>query len=207
MSLSPSKSALRAQLKARRAAVDLETRAQAGEFAASALLELSQATTVIALYHATASEFPTQQLAESLWGRGQKIVLPVIGTQGSLSFRQWHPADTLHTSSLNTLEPSAHAESVSISHIDLVVVPVVGFDQRGTRLGMGGGYYDRTLADATATLKIGLAYDCQEVEALTVEPHDIALDYVITESRIITCCSSDTQATHSAQYPRPHQSD
>ena len=66
MSLSHSKSALRAQLKARRAAVDPETRARAGKFAASALLELSQATAVSALYHATASEFPTRQLAERL---------------------------------------------------------------------------------------------------------------------------------------------
>ena len=192
MSLSPSKSALRAHLKARRDALDPQTRAPARAFAAIALLQLSQATPVIALYHATAPEFPTQLIAERLWGRGQKIVLPVIGTQGSLSFRQWHPADTLHTSSLSTLEPSAHAESVSISHIDLFVVPVVGFDQGGRRLGMGGGYYDRTLADATAAIKIGLAYDCQELEILPVEPHDIALDYVITESRVLSCCSSDT---------------
>lgn len=68
----------------------------------------------------------------------------------------------------------------------IILVPLIGFDARGNRLGQGGGYFDRYLARLTHKLTIGVAYDCQEVEEIPTEPHDIPLDYIITPTRIFT---------------------
>ncbi|MCL4746977.1 MAG: 5-formyltetrahydrofolate cyclo-ligase, partial [Burkholderiaceae bacterium] len=67
---------------------------------------------------------------------------------------------------------------------DLIVIPCLGFDARGHRLGYGGGYYDRTLA-ARALATIGVAYDCLEVRGFDAQPHDRVLDWIVTESRVL----------------------
>lgn len=67
---------------------------------------------------------------------------------------------------------------------DVLIVPLVGFTADGSRLGQGGGHYDRWLADHPATTAIGLAWDCQLVEELPIEPHDHALAAVVTTTRI-----------------------
>ena len=66
------------------------------------------------------------------------------------------------------------------------LIPGLGFDLAGHRLGRGGGYYDRLLDGATG-MKIGVGYDCQIFDALPFEPHDIGVDYVVTETRIVDC--------------------
>ena len=66
------------------------------------------------------------------------------------------------------------------------LIPGLGFDLAGHRLGRGGGYYDRLLSGATG-MKIGVGYDCQIFDALPFEPHDIGVDYVVTETRIVDC--------------------
>jgi 5-formyltetrahydrofolate cyclo-ligase len=68
---------------------------------------------------------------------------------------------------------------------DLVILPVLGFDRRGCRLGYGGGYYDKLLARNEYNLAAGLAYSCQEAERIPEEPHDRKLQIIITEKEII----------------------
>lgn len=79
---------------------------------------------------------------------------------------------------------------ISSGVFDVVIVPVVAFDSSCNRLGHGGGWYDRFLAIQPNALKIGLAFDIQQAEQLPIEPHDVTLDYVITESRTITKSAS-----------------
>ena len=67
---------------------------------------------------------------------------------------------------------------------DVLFCPLVGFSERGGRLGLGAGHYDRWLADHAPQLAIGLAWDCQLVDDLPIEPHDRALDAVITPTRL-----------------------
>lgn len=80
-------------------------------------------------------------------------------------------------------DASLHA---SIDDIDLAIVPGVAFDKKGKRIGYGKGYFDRLLADAkTGLTKVGLAFDCQLFDQLPTDKHDIAMDYVVTESQIV----------------------
>ncbi len=73
---------------------------------------------------------------------------------------------------------------------DAIIVPVLGFDRRGYRLGLGKGWYDRFLAGQPQALKIGLAYSWAEVPALPHEPHDVPLNVIVTERGVITSDSS-----------------
>lgn len=72
----------------------------------------------------------------------------------------------------------------NIDNIELIIVPGIAYDNRGNRVGRGKGYYDRLLSRTKAT-KIGIGYDFQLVEEIDSEPHDITMDIVITDSRII----------------------
>ena len=74
-----------------------------------------------------------------------------------------------------------------LKSIDLIIVPGVGFDPCGNRIGHGKGYYDSLLRHARNTLKIGLAFEFQIQEKIPVEDHDVHVDTIITEKRIITC--------------------
>ena len=83
------------------------------------------------------------------------------------------------------LEPGLVGLAILIALvIDAISDPLVGFTSQGARLGQGGGHYDRWLADHPDTVAIGLAWDCQLVDALPVEPHDIPLTAIITPTRI-----------------------
>ncbi len=81
------------------------------------------------------------------------------------------------------IEEPTGDDTADISQIELVVVPAVAYDRRGNRVGRGKGYYDRLLAETNAT-KVGVGYDFQLLdEEIPAEPHDVAVDIVITESR------------------------
>lgn len=71
-----------------------------------------------------------------------------------------------------------------VNAYDVIIIPLLAFDESGNRLGYGGGWYDRFLAEQPQALKIGLAYDVQRAPTLPVEPHDRSLDYVVTEANI-----------------------
>ena len=79
-------------------------------------------------------------------------------------------------------EPNQECLEISLNQLDLILVPGVGFDESGRRLGRGKGYYDRLLAGARGT-KCGLAFDCQWVNEIPAEPHDVKLDCIMTPSR------------------------
>ena len=79
-------------------------------------------------------------------------------------------------------QPKIPVSPRSQSALDIVFLPVVGWDRRGGRLGMGGGYYDRTLANISGPLLVGLAHDGQQVDDIPRESWDVALDYVATDT-------------------------
>lgn len=110
--------------------------------------------------------------------------------------RQLHEAETavfmdfLSTSCpdavLHTNRPDKGA-AIPTTKFDAIIVPVLGFDEAGNRLGMGGGWYDRFLAGQAKALKIGLAFECQKVSLLPTETHDQPLDVIVTETAIYRC--------------------
>jgi len=95
-----------------------------------------------------------------------------------------HSLADLKIGAYNIFEPNENCTKAAIDKIDIVVVPLVAFDKKGTRLGYGGGYYDRMLAKMPNCKKIGIAFSFQEMDSIKSEDHDVELDMVITEKKI-----------------------
>jgi len=138
---------------------------------------------IVAGYWRIRDELDCQPILVRLMDSLQPVVLPVVlGPGERLELRLWEQGAALYPSGFGTLAPSELAPQ---AEPDVVLVPLLGFDSAGTRLGYGGGYYDRTLAGMTKKPRlIGLAYAAQELEAIPREAHDIPLDAVVTEAGV-----------------------
>jgi 5-formyltetrahydrofolate cyclo-ligase len=101
-----------------------------------------------------------------------------------LVFARAEPRE-LEPGPFGALEPPAGAREVPLDEIDCVVLPGVAFSEDGHRLGRGGGYYDATLARMARAARVGVAFDAQLVPTLPREPHDAALDAIVTEARLL----------------------
>jgi 5-formyltetrahydrofolate cyclo-ligase len=140
----------------------------------------------IALYWPMGSELDALPLMDELYRRGAIILLPCL-PEGSrmMKFAQWTPETSMKPNKHGVPEPADYSEEKP----DIVLAPLLAFDQKGTRLGQGGGYYDATLASLRegGPVQYGaLAYDDQGVLfALPREAHDQMLDFVITPNRIV----------------------
>jgi len=141
---------------------------------------------VAALYQGLGSELSTQALADSLAEAGWTLALPSVeGEAGRMVFRIWDRARPLVRDAIGLQAPGGDQ---AVVEPDLVVVPLLAFDRQGRRLGQGGGYYDRALEDLKgrrSVFALGLAYSGQETANLPHEPHDQALDAILTEKEYI----------------------
>lgn len=95
-----------------------------------------------------------------------------------------HNLSDLKIGAHNIMEPNDDCKTIDKNDINIVVVPLVAFDKKGTRIGYGGGYYDRFLNDIGKCKKIGIAFSLQEIEQIEKEHHDVKLDMIITEKKI-----------------------
>jgi 5-formyltetrahydrofolate cyclo-ligase len=184
---SSSKAELRTAALASRDALTGEHRAAAAQ--AIAVRGLPVAITsgmVVAGYSPIRSEIDPAPLMRELAAQGAQLALPAIAARGqSLRFRAWYSNDRLLRGPLGILEPSPAAAEVVP---DIVLVPLAAFDRAGHRIGYGAGHYDRTLAQLRklrAITAIGLAFAGQEVKAVPALQHDVALDYVLTETQML----------------------
>ena len=140
---------------------------------------------VIGLYRASANEAPAARYAQFFLEAGHRIALPrLLAEEGAMRFAEH--TDPLGESDLvegphGILQPGKDAEDVLP---DVLFVPLLAFDETGRRLGQGGGYYDRWIADHPEVLRIGLAWDTQAVDEVPSEPHDMDLRLVITPTRV-----------------------
>lgn len=177
---------LRAAALARRAAVDEPTRRTAAAAVAALAVPLVPTGATVALYLPIRGELDPGPLAAALLAGGHALALPVVGDRdGPLGFRAWTPGDALDPGFGHIPQPLAEALVVVP---DFLFVPLAAFDRAGHRLGYGAGFYDRTLAALRAdreTPAFGLAFAVQEVPALPAEPHDVALDGIVTEAGVI----------------------
>jgi 5-formyltetrahydrofolate cyclo-ligase len=138
----------------------------------------------IALYLAADGEIDTTPLQQLARSAGKHLFLPVITSDNGLSFARWEPEDVLANNCYNIPEPPAGAARCPVSALDIVFLPLVGWDLRGGRLGMGGGFYDRTLSEVRGPLLVGLAHDNQQVEEIPRDHWDIGLDYIVTDAAL-----------------------
>ena len=182
------KQALRAELRQRRAAHDASIsanlRALLFNRPPTAMLELVSEGAVVGVYYPIPGEASPLGYARWFAEQGHRIALPWFAARGALmTFKLWdNPFDesTLVSDPYGAMQPTPSAEDV---RVDLAIVPLLGFTDTGQRLGQGGGHYDRLLAAEPELVPIGLAWDCQLVDALPLEPHDHPLRAVVTPTR------------------------
>lgn len=149
----------------------------------------------IALYIGSDGELDPWYFADQLTAIGKRCYLPVISPskEVSMHFRYATPDSYLKNNRYGIAEPDLkHSTAIPNPLLSLVLMPLVAFDSQGNRLGMGGGYYDRTFQtrpdqDKSLTRQaklVGIAHDFQRLEALPTEPWDIPLDMVLTDQAI-----------------------
>ncbi len=144
-------------------------------------------STHIALYLQQDGELDPYPTIEALWALHKQVYLPVIEKhRNQLKFAAYHPGSEMRLNRFGIAEPSV-TEFFPIGDIDIVCLPLVAFTEQGQRLGMGGGFYDRTLekyANNTNLKKIGLAYEFQKQPQLPTETWDQSMDMIVTEKKI-----------------------
>lgn len=147
----------------------------------------------IAFYLPVNGELNPLPILERAWEMQKICYLPILHPlkHNRLYFIAYYPNDTLVANYYDILEPEFNTNKIIPAWaLDLVFVPLVGFDQNNNRLGMGGGFYDRTFAfchdgDKNTPFLAGLGYELQHLPQIKTEAWDIALDAVITEKNII----------------------
>jgi 5,10-methenyltetrahydrofolate synthetase len=181
----PSKPDTRRLLRSRRDALTERERAVASERITERVVALLGARlapgAIVATYATKGSEVDTAAIDERARAAGFGLVYPRI-TDGDrrLSFHRVG-IDELVPTRWGLREPEAHAPAVELAAIGAFLLPGLAFDRAGGRVGWGMGHYDVTLAGAPSALRIGLAFDCQILERVPREPHDVALHYIVTE--------------------------
>jgi 5-formyltetrahydrofolate cyclo-ligase len=181
------KSALRNRAATVRAAAHAALAAEAGAAIARHFLDNLpwRPDQVIAGYRPMRDEADVMPLLRALAARGATLALPVVpGKAVPLLFRRWAPEAPLEAGPFGTSHPLASAGTVIP---DLLLVPLLAFDESGNRLGYGGGYYDRSLTALRRTrpiVAVGICYEAQLFPPLPRDSHDQTLDWIVTERGI-----------------------
>ena len=185
------KSSLRTELRRRRRSLSNKEQSLAAELLADVFFQagLHRQHKRIGCYWPVDGEIDPRPLIERLIKAQKHCFLPIIHpTEDRLVFGEYFPEAKMKENRFGIKEP-IDASPSSAQTLDLILIPLVGFDQRGNRLGMGGGFYDRTLAFKLKTPQrpnlIGLAHECQRVEHLETDPWDIPMTGILTSHKSI----------------------
>ena len=192
------RASLRKRLRTARLRLDARERMAAAEALTQSLEQLPEflVDSRIAGYWAVSGEMPLHAVYASLRARDQNYFLPVIDASDLLRFARWTPASPLRQNRYGIPEPDS-ADAVPANELDVVLLPLLGFDRTGNRIGMGAGYYDRSFAFLRGTarparpLLVGIGYHFQEVPQITPAAWDIGLDFIATDRELIACTVAD----------------
>ena len=137
-------------------------------------------------YWPLAEELDTLPTLQALHNAGHQVLLPVMQGAGKpLVFATWDPGDTLVAASFNTLAPAADKPRLVP---EVMICPLLAFDRKGYRMGYGGGFYDRSIAQIQTSqelLTIGVAFAAQEVESIITGPYDMPFHTIVKEQEVI----------------------
>lgn len=187
------KARLRQQLRQRRQALTHSQQQSAAHQLCTRFTRLTcfRRSRTIALYCARDGEIDLQRLLHAAWRAGKHTFLPVITGIGQMEFRRYRSGEQLQLNRYGIAEPRPGRELLAALELDLIITPLVGFDRRGYRLGMGGGYYDRALEQGSKRINkpllIGAAHSCQQLEEVPTEAWDRRLQGVVTEQAYHRC--------------------
>jgi 5-formyltetrahydrofolate cyclo-ligase len=152
------------------------------------LKEYEEAKTIL-FYVSYGNEVSTHEMIKDSLAIGKRVVVPKVNEKDhSLCLSLLSKWEDLVICSYNILEPRLECiKEISLESIDLMILPGVVFDSQGNRIGHGFGYYDRLLKNKRKENILALAFECQIVEKIPAEEHDIRVAKIITEDRIIGC--------------------
>ena len=137
---------------------------------------------IIGIYWPFRGEYDPRPIARYFLQQGAILALPEITSKNEpLCFREWSPDTPMKSGAYGIPVPL----ETPIVRLDALIIPMVGFDQHGYRLGYGSGYFDRTLATyERQPLTIGVAFELQRLDSIYPQAHDISMHYVVTEAGI-----------------------
>ena len=183
------KSELREHLLAARRARPPAARGEAGAAIAHAVLTLPEITgsSSVAAYLSIGTEPPTMHLVESLRSHGVRVMVPVVVDDLDLDWADYGGPDGLAQTRRGLREPTGPLLGVrAVAAADVVLVPGLAVDERGTRLGRGGGSYDRALQRVPAGRPVAvLLYDEELLPVVPSEPHDQPVTMAVTPLRVV----------------------
>jgi 5-formyltetrahydrofolate cyclo-ligase len=185
------KDSIRREMRARRRALSPAMRGAAERALCVQLADFPPyaAAAAVLAYAATENEFPTGALIARALADGKQVFLPRV-RGGSMRFARLEPARGLRPGTFGIPEPTGRVLRPDADGPTVGFVPLLAWDARGTRLGRGGGFYDRALAALTGRVcPVGLGYAFQRRVALPRDAWDIPLHYVLTEEGTVRCCS------------------
>lgn len=172
----PSKAAFRLRYRRKRRALSAEQQRCHAQAVACILWARIRPADTVAVYLCMDGEVDLAPLVAQCRRQGVAVAVPVL-TDGNLRFAAYDADEPMRRGRYGLLEPANPAPARPA----LVLTPLVAFDQRGSRLGMGGGHYDRYFAEHPKARRVGVAHECQLAPELPVDPWDVPLAAVATE--------------------------
>ncbi len=184
LSISEQRNQLRKQMRAKRLALTADEQAFATQDIIPKSLALIERYSAqhIAFYLPFNGEISPLALMDRLIKQDKKIYLPVLHpfSANQLLFLKYQGEAQLERNRLGILQPKLDVRNVlPLNELEMIFVPLVACDKQGNRLGMGGGFYDRTLSQAKQLISVGLAHQCQQIEHLPLESWDEPLSYIV----------------------------
>lgn len=190
---------IRTDIRRRRNALSQKEQLKASENLLQQLTRINQiqSAKTIVVYLANDGEIDTNPFIQWCWQQNKNVCLPVLHpfTKGNLLFLRYDQHTKMTKNKFGILEPKLNLiDVILLNNIDVICTPLVAFDDAGNRLGMGGGFYDRTLSSwyneskknkAAKPYPLGLAHDCQQVDEIPTELWDIPIPKIVTPSKII----------------------
>ncbi|WP_282110023.1 5-formyltetrahydrofolate cyclo-ligase [Shewanella algicola] len=181
---------IRRHVRQERNSLSTEEQSQLALIASRHMLAEIQAQSAqhVAVYLTHDGELATQKLIDALWELNINVYLPLIHPfcKGHLLFVRYDRDSVMVKNQYGISEPKLNVQHViTVEQLDMIITPMVAFDEHGNRMGMGGGYYDRTLAQVVNNkpLAVGFAHDCQEVSQVPTDFWDVPLPVIITPTR------------------------
>ena len=180
---------LRMEAKTRRRSMSSAERSRASRRIADRFINSRYflASDAIGCYVSTWDEVDTSAIIERAWRAKKRIFLPITSAGGKMTFHETLPETELTLNHFGLWQPVS-GKPIDNGDLDVVVTPLVAFDSQGNRIGMGGGYFDRTFAFLgnrrhwCRPKLIGVAFECQRIEKISPNPWDIRVFRVFTEA-------------------------
>ena len=180
------KSSIRAILRQRKDAIEPQDRLEKSRAICRVLMTLVRDRETVMIYTSKEKEVSTVPLIAALLKHGNPVVVPIIVREDiSLRLSYLHDFSVLVPSTFGVPEPIGSEIPAKGEDVDTIILPMLGFDRTGGRIGYGAGYYDRFLEKYPAMRKIGIAFAFQEIGRLPLDETDVRMDYIVTEEGIV----------------------